>query len=162
MEDTPYIAYYRVSTDRQGRSVHFIAGLMESGVAFVVADMPNANDFMLHISAAVAQEKRRLISQRTRDALAEAKERGVEIGKNGRVLAQQNRAAADAYAQTMIPIIEEIKADCDTSIRAIAAALNRQGIPTMKRGRRWYPNSVRRLLQCWIYSPKSKTPNLFT
>ena len=48
--------------DRLARSVHFIAGLMESGVGFVAADMPNANDFMLHIYAAVAQEERRLIS----------------------------------------------------------------------------------------------------
>ena len=63
--------------------------------------MPNANDFMLHIYAAVAQEERRLISQRTRDALAAAKARGVELGKNGHVLAQQNRAAADAFALTM-------------------------------------------------------------
>ncbi len=212
MQNTPYIAYYRVSTDRQGRSglgleaqqravrryldghagdlvaefvevesgrkttnrpqlqaalaecrhrktkliiakldrlarsVHFITGLMESGVGFVAADMPNANDFMLHIYAAVAQEERRLISQRTRDALAAAKERGVELGKNGHVLAQQNRAAADEFALSMVPIIEEIKADGHTSIRAIAAELNRQGIPTMKGGKGWYPNSVRRLL----------------
>ena len=213
MENTPFIAYYRVSTDRQGRSglgleaqqravrryldghagdlvaefievesgkkttnrpqlqaalaecrrqktrliiakldrlarsVHFIAGLMESGVAFVAADMPNANDFMLHIYAAVAQEERRLISQRTRDALAAAKERGVELGKNGHVLAQQNRAAADVFAQTMIPIIDEIKADGHTSIRAIATELNRRGIPTMKEAKAWYPNSVQRLLR---------------
>ena len=51
--------------DRLARNVHFISGLMESGVRFVACDMPNANDFMLHIYAAVAQEERRLISQRT-------------------------------------------------------------------------------------------------
>jgi len=51
--------------DRLAWSVALISGLMESGVEFVAADMPDANRFMLHIMAAVAEHKREMISQRT-------------------------------------------------------------------------------------------------
>ena len=66
--------------DRFSRRVSFIAGIMEQGIGLVVAEMPHATDFQLHIFAALAQEERRLISDRTRNALAEAKKRG-EIGR---------------------------------------------------------------------------------
>ncbi|WP_349509935.1 recombinase family protein [Bradyrhizobium sp. LTSP857] len=60
--------------------------------------MPNATDFQLHIFAALAQEERRLISERTKAALAEAKRRGKVLGLNGRNLAAKNRKAADEFA----------------------------------------------------------------
>ena len=59
-----------------------------------VAEMPTATDFQLHIFAALAQEERRLISERTKAALQQAKKRGVELGKNGRVLAARNKTKA--------------------------------------------------------------------
>jgi len=62
--------------DRLARSVALISGLMESGGEFVAADMPEANCFMLHIMAAVAEHEREMILQRTRTALAAAKTRG--------------------------------------------------------------------------------------
>jgi len=58
--------------DRLVRNVAFIANLMDSGVKFVATDMPSANEFILHIYAAVAQEEPRLISERTRAVLAAA------------------------------------------------------------------------------------------
>ena len=42
--------------DRFSRKVSFIAGIMEQGIGLVVAEMPNATDFQLHIFAALAQE----------------------------------------------------------------------------------------------------------
>jgi len=48
--------------DRLARNVHFISGLMESGVDFVAADMPQADRFMLHVYAAMAEEEGRRIS----------------------------------------------------------------------------------------------------
>jgi DNA invertase Pin-like site-specific DNA recombinase len=63
--------------------------------------MPNASDFQLHIFAALAQEERRLISERTRSALAEAKRRGKILGANGRNLAARNRKEADEFAATL-------------------------------------------------------------
>ena len=51
--------------DRLSRNVHFISGLMERKVDFVACDMPSASAFMINIYAAVAQEERRMISERT-------------------------------------------------------------------------------------------------
>jgi hypothetical protein len=55
--------------DRLSRNVHFMSGLMERKVNFVACDMPSANAFMINIYAAVAQEERRMISERTKAAL---------------------------------------------------------------------------------------------
>ena len=67
--------------DRLSRDVHFISGLMAQRVPFLVADLgPRVPSFMLHIYAAFAQEERRMISERTKAALAAAKARGVKLG----------------------------------------------------------------------------------
>src|ERR1700730_15129692 len=64
--------------DRLARNVHFISGLMESGV-----DFAHANKLMVHLLAAFAEHEREQISQRTKDALAAAKVRGIRLGRNG-------------------------------------------------------------------------------
>ena len=92
--------------DRFSRKVSFIASIMEQGIGLVVAEMPNATDFQLHIFAALAQEERRLISERTRNALAEAKKRGVLLGKNAKVLAIRHRDEADSRAGALQPLIQ--------------------------------------------------------
>ncbi|RVD52380.1 recombinase family protein, partial [Mesorhizobium sp. M8A.F.Ca.ET.023.02.2.1] len=84
--------------DRFSRRVSFISAMMEKGVRLVIVEMPNATDFQLHIFAALAQEERRLISERTKAALAQAKRRGAVLGKNGGILAAANRARAIASA----------------------------------------------------------------
>lgn len=66
--------------DRLSRSVEFIARLMNGDVPFVACDMPHADPFRLHIEAAIAEEERRKISIRIREALAAAKARGVKLG----------------------------------------------------------------------------------
>jgi DNA invertase Pin-like site-specific DNA recombinase len=66
--------------DRLARSTAMIAGLMKSGVDFVAADMPLANRFTIHILAAVAEYEERLISERTKAAMAAAKARGRKFG----------------------------------------------------------------------------------
>ena len=91
--------------DRFSRRVSFIAHIMESGVELVVAELPNATDFQLHIFAALAQEERRVISQRTRLALAEAKRRGTVLGRNGPSLALANQAAANERAVHLLPLL---------------------------------------------------------
>ncbi|MGY3427863.1 DNA invertase Pin-like site-specific DNA recombinase [Bradyrhizobium sp. F1.13.4] len=78
--------------DRFSRRVSFIANILEQGIGLVCAEMPNATDFQLHIFAALAQEERRLISERTKAALAEAKRRGVILGANGKNLAAKKTA----------------------------------------------------------------------
>jgi DNA invertase Pin-like site-specific DNA recombinase len=131
--------------DRFSRKVSFIASIMEQGIGLVVAEMPNATDFQLHIFAALAQEERRLISERTRNALAEAKKRGVRLGKNGKVLAERNRKAADERAEALRPIIMPM-IDQGLSLSEIARRLNVMEIRTA-RGARFHPEQVRLILQ---------------
>ena len=91
--------------DRFSRKVSFISGIMDQGVSLVVAEMPHASEFQLHIFAALAQEERRLISERTKAALAQAKKRGVRLGKNGVVLANKRKAEADQRAKEILNLI---------------------------------------------------------
>lgn len=69
--------------DRLAHNVHFVSGLMESKVKFVACDLPEANQLTIHIMAAFAEHEARRISERTRDALAAAKARGVVLGATG-------------------------------------------------------------------------------
>lgn len=117
--------------DRFSRKVSFIAGIMEQGIGLVIAEMPNATDFQLHIFAALAQEERRLISERTRNALAEAKRRGAELGKNGKLLAAQNRKAAMERAEELRPVIIPM-IEAGTSLSQIARTLNELGYTTAR------------------------------
>ena len=133
--------------DRLGRNVAFIASLMESRVDFICCDNPHANRLMLHMLAAFAEHEREQISERTKKALEAAKARGVVLGKNGRdVLAAENRQQADKFAQTMRPIIEDIKQTGHTTIRAIRDELNRREIPTARQGA-WHFGTVYNLLK---------------
>ena len=115
--------------DRFSRKVSFIASIMEQGIGLVVAEMPNATDFQLHIFAALAQEERRLISERTRNALAEAKKRGVQLGKHGKVLAEQRRRAATERAEALRPVVQPL-VEHGLSMGEIARRLNSAGIVT--------------------------------
>jgi DNA invertase Pin-like site-specific DNA recombinase len=129
--------------DRFSRRVSFIASLLEQGIGLICAEMPNATDFQLHIFAALAQEERRLISERTKAALAEAKRRGKILGANGRNLAVKNREAADAFAALLIS-----KLDADVTRRSysqIARELNDAGFTTVT-GRKFYPQTVKNYL----------------
>ena len=135
--------------DRFSRRVSFIAQIMEQGIGLVCAEMPNASDFQLHIFAALAQEERRLISERTKAALAEAKRRGVTLGLNGKNLAARNRKAADDFAASL-----RAKLDVDLmaqSYSEIARYLNENSILTSK-GKKFYPQTVKNIMQRRIYS----------
>lgn len=126
--------------DRLSRDVAFIAGLMVQRIPFVIADLgPNADPFMLHLYAALAEKERAMIAARTRDALASAKERGVKLG-NPRLseargtAAVATRQAADSFAANVLPIIREIERGGVTSRRGIAQALDARRVPTARGG----------------------------
>jgi DNA invertase Pin-like site-specific DNA recombinase len=133
--------------DRLSRDVHFISGLMAEGVPFIVTEMPTADPFMLHIYAAVAEQERNKISQRTKEALAAAKARGVKLG-NPRpkpLLAaiqlqgiETVRRQANERAQRLGAILSEYAGQ---SANGTAAALNERGIPTA-RGGKWTAHTV--------------------
>ena len=121
---------------RLGRKVHFISGLMESGVDFVTADAPNDDRFVTHIKAAVSEDEGLKVSQRTKAALAALKARGVKLGTpanlTGEAQAKGSQANRDkaitAYALVM-PTIRQMRSE-GLSLASIADGLNARGIST--------------------------------
>lgn len=130
--------------DRLARNVHFISGLMESGVEFIAADMPEANRLTVHILAAVAEHEREMTSQRTKDALAAAKARGTVLGnpKWEESLANARTAKNPTRPSTqLVDLISHHRAGGE-SLRAIARRLNTLGLRTPK-GCEWHASTVR-------------------
>jgi DNA invertase Pin-like site-specific DNA recombinase len=141
--------------DRLARNVHFVSGLMESGVEFTAVDFPQANRLTVHILAAVAEYEARAISDRTRAALAAAKARGVRLGgdRGARLTTEARRVGAKAVAERanaravdLAPIVAELRAAGVTSLRAIAGALSDRGIRTPRGVGRWHAGTVAQLL----------------
>jgi DNA invertase Pin-like site-specific DNA recombinase len=143
--------------DRLARNVAFLSNLIESKVEFVAADFPQANTLTVHILAAVAEHEGKMISARTKAALAAAKARGTKLGGDrAGVIAGQARkgnmasvkvrgAKAEKRAADLMPVIEAARAGGATSLRQIAAALNERHIPTAKGGE-WKAVQVQRVL----------------
>lgn len=137
--------------DRLSRDVAFIAGLMAQRIPFIVTELgTDADPFMLHLYAALAEKERALIAQRTREALAAAKARGTRLGNPHIAEAQAKGSAsvarqADDFAANVLPVIREIQAAGAKPLRAIAEALNVRGVPTA-RGGRWEAATVRNVL----------------
>lgn len=131
--------------DRLARNVHFVSGLMETGVDFAVADMPHADRFQLHLFAALAEKEGEIISQRTKDALAAAKARGTVLGRNGAILASRNREEAAARLQPLSDRLRTMRAD-GMSMRSMIAALNGQGVPSPAGGQ-WHLTNLHRALK---------------
>lgn len=131
--------------DRLARNVHFISGLMETGVEFVAADRPDADRFTLHLEAALAEREARIISERTKAALAAAKRRGVVLGANGRTLAVRNRAEAVERVAPMAGRLTALRGE-GLSLRRIASTLNAEGVSSPGGGA-WHPATVQRALE---------------
>ena len=143
--------------DRLSRDVAFISGLMAQRVPFIVTALgANADPFMMHIYAAVAEQERKAISKRTTEALERAKAGGKVLGLAGpkRVGHAQRvselgeaavRIEADRHAGNVRPIVNQLRASGFTTLRAIAAELNTRGVRTA-RGGAWHSTTVRNLL----------------
>ncbi|TXM94676.1 recombinase family protein [Methylobacterium sp. WL116] len=136
--------------DRLSRDVAFIAGLMAQRVPFIVAELgADADPFMLHIYAALAEKERALISARTRAALAPMKGTGVlgnrtnldEASAKGR---QVLSTKADEFAANVLPVIREMQAK-GASMRTVASELNDRNVKTA-RGGTWTAVQVSRIL----------------
>jgi DNA invertase Pin-like site-specific DNA recombinase len=141
--------------DRLSRDAHFLLGLEKAGVDFVAADMPQANRLTVGIMAMVADEERRMISARTKAALAQAKKRGTKLGgyrgaKITALIRQAARAAVkartDAREVDLAPVICELKSSGITSLGGLARALTERGIATARGGSHWSAVQVARVL----------------
>lgn len=158
--------------DRLARDAHFLLGLSKAGVEFVACDMPSANRMTVGIMAVVAEEEARMISARTRAALASKRdfyakltdEQRAELRAAGKAtqlggdrghmptIAAQGHAASLALRQgkareraaDLLPVIAEIRAAGATSLQAVADVLNSRGITTA-RGGAWSPKQVSRI-----------------
>jgi DNA invertase Pin-like site-specific DNA recombinase len=141
--------------DWLARNVAFVSNLMEAGVDFVAVDFPTANRLTVHILAAVAEHEAKMISERTKAALAAAKARGRKLGGNrGVPLTLEARQAgcerrttiADERAAALAPTIVELRAAGAATLQAIADGLNGAGIPTASGRGEWHPVQVSRVL----------------
>jgi len=135
--------------DRLARNVYFISGLMESKVKFVALDMPEANDLTLHVMAAFAEHEAKRISERTKAALAIAKERGVKLGRKGasnlKLNLEQRKEESRAFADSLAGQIEGFQLRGLTQ-RQMVDELNQLGV-TAARGGDWSLVQLQRLLK---------------
>jgi DNA invertase Pin-like site-specific DNA recombinase len=125
---------------------------MAQRVPFIVAELGrDADPFMLHLYAALAEKERRLISERTKAALAVRKAAGGKLGNptNVRQAGESGRAslvaAADEHARSMLPLLRALKTEGTITIGAVTRALNERKVPTA-RGARWHVSSAANLL----------------
>lgn len=150
--------------DRLSRNAGFLLALRDSGLPLVFCDMPGANELTVGIMAVVAEEERKMISRRTKDALQAAKQRGVKLGSarrghwkgredrrvagakaGGQAAAAVHKQAADESYADLVPVVQEMRAE-GRSLQAIADELNEQGHVT-RRGRPWNRVQVSRVLE---------------
>ena len=137
--------------DRLSRDVHFISGLMSRGVPFLVAELGADTDpFVLHLYAALSEKERRLVSNRTKAALAALKAKGVKLGNPTNLSSaaavgrETSRRKADAFAAKVRPTLQQLQSRCG-SLRAIADELNHMGLRTA-RGGKWHAATVSGIL----------------
>ena len=140
---------------RLARDAGFLLSLQKSGLRFVAADMPEANELTAARLAVAAQAERKMISERTKAALAAAKARGKKLGtpenlRNhvlGRALGRARKTEkARERAADLKPILADLRASGAVSLRAMAHGLNSRGIPAAGGGS-WSAVQVKRVLE---------------
>ena len=105
-------------TDRLARDLYFICGLLNDGINLVVAGHAQMTKLEWHMHGMIAEHERDLISSRTKQALHEAKKRGVRLGapadkvneiseKGGKATALKNRD----YREKMAPLLLRLMND---------------------------------------------------
>jgi len=129
--------------DRLSRSTKDFTSLMETaqreGWALVALDLgldlsTPMGEAMAAMVATFSQLERRLIAQRTREALAARRAAGVVLGRP-RVLSEALRTR-----------IRELREEGHT-LAAIANTLTAENVPTAQGGQRWYPGTVAKILK---------------
>jgi DNA invertase Pin-like site-specific DNA recombinase len=129
--------------DRLSRSLLDFAQMMEHARskdwALVALDLgvdttTPSGEMLANVLAVFAQFERRLIGQRTRDALAVRRSQGVVLGRPVTL--------TDAAEEEIRRLKEQGK-----SLRHIATEMNSRQVPTAQGGRSWHASTVRSVLQ---------------
>lgn len=138
--------------DRLSRSLLDFAELMaraqRNGWNLVALDLgidlsTPAGEFLASVMASAAQWERRIIGQRTRDALAAKKAAGVRLGRPSEVpVAILDRIASARSA--------------GRSLRGIAADLTASGVPTIRGGAEWSASSIQAILTSQAYDDRRR------
>lgn len=132
--------------DRLSRDVFYISSftngfMVKNCPKLIIAENPNASEFEINLRASLAQEERRLISERTKAALAVKKSQGAELGKAGRAAhsdkAQQITEAAISRAKQL--------RGSGLSLEKVAQTLNSEGFAT-SRGSQWSKQALNKRL----------------
>lgn len=135
--------------DRLARNVRFVSTLLDGDVPFVCCDMPSADRTMLQMVSVFGEHERRLISERTKAALAAKRQRGEQWASGASVatLARgraTNQERATATKATVYKLCRELR-NAGRSLPSIAAELNGKGLRT-RRGGQWSATAVHRVL----------------
>jgi DNA invertase Pin-like site-specific DNA recombinase len=132
--------------DRVSRDVEFIAKLVkDKDITLRVANLPNADNFTIHLFAAISQQEREFISTRTKAAMAVAKSRGKKFGNPK--LAELNRTrvrVANRFNATVAPIVVPLR-ERGMTFQEIANTLNQMEVKT-SRGCQYSPMQVKRVI----------------
>ena len=132
--------------DRLSRSLLDFAAIMvrarANGWNLVALDLgidlsTPAGEFMANVLASAAQWERRLVGQRTREALAAKRAAGVRLGRPRRV--------PDDVCQQILAL----RADGKTW-KSVADILNDLDVPTGQGGARWYPGTAQNAAKAYI------------
>jgi DNA invertase Pin-like site-specific DNA recombinase len=158
--------------DRLSRDLAKVAETLKAGVQIRCADSPNASTLELHLRATIAQEERRLISERTKQALRAKSARGEPLGfarkgarsctthdgrsmeavlREGQLRGAQANATRGEERRALVlreaaPIIE---ANQGASLRGLAALFEAAGILTVRGSSTWTPAGVSKLIETW-------------
>ena len=126
---------------------------MAQRVPFIIAELgADADPFMLHLYAALAEKERRLISERTRAVLAQRKLQGARLGNssNAKQAAALGRQAqkdeVERFARNILPTIEAIRRTGVATLPGIADALNTRGLRSA-RGGKWHVTGAQAVLE---------------
>ena len=128
--------------DRLSRDLHFVTSLQKRGIRFKLCDLPEIDNLTIHILAAMAEHEARMISVRTKQAMHEAKRRGVVLGnpqlsnlRNTSVTAANRRRVSEQqlWQSKIIKVIQHlVEMEKLDTCQKIADALNKRGLMTQR------------------------------
>jgi len=128
--------------DRLSRDLHFVTSLQKRGIRFKLCDLPEIDQLTIHILAAMAEHEAKMIATRTKQAMAQAKEKGIVLGNpnlaqvRNKNVSNANRARTKIqsdWKMKVLKVINNIKVNQQLlTCQDIADELNRRGLSSQR------------------------------